>query len=560
MYNNATVIRLAPSTPVASSRGGSSVSSVRNATFEEAFGEYSELRGGRRKKRQERKLEKIEAKRERKSARTEARKAKKLGRIEARDEVRATRQGRRIARKTERKLGRQERRTAVMEQRQGRKTGRMDARQGRKTSRVDLRQGRKMARRVGRLGRRELGREDELDVRPIEGETVSPQPTPDYSPKNLPQGRDSGGQGGYADEQVGGYADEQQSGGYADQQGGGYADQQGGGYADQQGGGYADDQQGTGYTDQQGGGYSDEEEGDYYDEQGGEYSEEGDDSGYYSDEEEMGDYDTEEDAYDYSEPFDGIPVDASFSEMDDSGKASKKVTVNPNLQDLVNKIEWNKELVARLESKRRKGVANPSDVSRSIIERKKRIAELQGQLEMYLGFDSYSEASGMSERQIKNEVARRRMEVNSARKRAMAIRKGSKNERALANVTNQRLKAKMRRNHGGDVTPVDVDLKPEIMPNRIVVPAEPTSRATGIIGLDDMNDYDARELDIQLGADGTEDFPMRQPFSMAEGDYYYGSNGETSKSARAVNWKGVALGIGVGALAIWAIRKYKFLK
>jgi hypothetical protein len=116
----------------------------------------------------------------------------------------------------------------------------------------------------------------------------------------------------------------------------------------------------------------------------------------------------------------------------------------------------------------------------------------------------------------------------------------------------------MGRSHGGDTTPVDVDLKPEIMSNRIIVPAEESSSATGIIGLDEAGDYDARELDIQLGADGSGDLDMRQPFSLAEGDFYYGGDG--TKSTRSINWTGVVLGIGAGALAIWAIRKYKLLK
>jgi hypothetical protein len=530
MYNNATVIRLAPSTPVVSSSGVSRVSSVRSATFEEAFGEYSELRGKRRQKRQDRRMDKIEARRERRKAREEARREKKLGRVQTRDEV-----------KSGRRLNRQRRRTDVMEARQDRRTGRMEKVQDRRT-----------ARKGKRLERRELGREE--DERDDLGTGASPSDPIDRpsggSDSQGGGGSDSQSGGGYADEQGGGgYADEQGGGGYADEQGGGgYADEQGGGgYADEQGGGYADEQGGGGYADEQGGGYADE--------QGG-----GDDSGEYSDEQEMGDYGAEEEGYDYSEPFDGIPVDASFSEMDDSGKASKKVAVNPKLQDLVNKIEWNKELVSRLEDKRKKGVANPSDTSKSIIERRKRIAELESQLEMYLGFNGYSMASGMSERELKNEVARRRMEVNTARRRASAIRNGSKNERAMADMTNRRLRAKMGRNHGGDVTPVDVDLKPEIGSNRIVVPSEESSMATGIIGLDDAGDFDARELDIKLSADG--DMPMRQPFSMAEGDFYYGGDGDKTKSTsgRSINWTGVVLGIGAGALAIWAIRKYKIIK
>ncbi len=523
MYNNATVIRLAPSTPVVSSRGVSRVGSVRSATFEEAFGEYSELRGKRRQKRQDRRMDRIEARRERRKAREEARREKKLGRIQTRDEA-----------KSGRRLNRQRRRTDVMKARQERRTGRMEMVQDRRTGRKKK-----------RLERRALGRDEETEMDDTMDTSVS-------SPTAVDRPSDSQGGGAPSDSQGGGStSDSQSGGGYSDEQGGGYSDEQGGGYSDEQGGGYSDEQ-GGGYSDEQGGGYADEQGGGYADEQGGGYSE---DSGEYSDEEEMGDYGVEDEGYDYSEPFDGIPVDASFSEMDDSGKSSKKVSVNPKLQDLVNKIEWNKELVSRLEEKRKKGVANPSDVSKSIIERRKRIGELEAQLEMYLGFDGYSMANGMSEREVKNEVARRRMEVNKARRTALAIRRGSKNERQMADMTNSRLRAKMGRNHGGDVTPVDVDLKPEIMSNRIVVPAEESSMATGIIGLDDANDYDARELDIKLSADG--DMPMREPFSMAEGDFYYGANGE---GGRSINWTGVVLGIGAGALAIWAIRKYKLLK
>jgi len=528
MYNNATIIRLAPSTPVASSRGVSPASSVRSATFEEAFGEYSELRGKRRLKRQDRRMDRIEARRQRRKAREEARRERKLGRVQTRDEV-----------KSARRLNRQRRRTDVMEARQDRRTGRMERVQDRRTGRKKK-----------RLERRALGREE--DERDDTLDTTSSSPTAEDRPSGgsssqgvgAPSDSQGGGAPSQSEEQGGGAPSDSQGGGYADEQGGGYADEQGGGYADEQGGGYADEQ-GGGYTDEQGGGYADEQGGGYADEESGEYSEE----------QEMGDYGYEDEGYDYSEPFDGIPVDASFSEMDDSGKASKKVQVDPNLQDLVNKIEWNKELVSRLEHKRKKGVANPSDTSKSIIERKKRIAELESQLEMYLGFDSYSMANGMSERQVKNEVARRRMEVNQARKRAMAIRLGSKKERELAEMTNRSLKSKMGRNHGGDVTPVDVDLKPEIKSNRIIVPAEESSSATGIIGLDDAGDYDSRELDIKLGADG--DLPMREPFSIPYGDYYYGANGASSRS---INWTGVVLGIGAGALAIWAIRKYKLIK
>ena len=532
MYNNATIITLEPTNTTV---GRSAASSVRSATFEEAFGEYSELRGGRRKKRQDRKMDRIEARKERKTGRIEARKEKRLARVGAKDDVRSERQDRRIARKSDKRLGRQQRRTDVMEARQGRRTGRMELVQDRRT-----------ARKGKRIERRALGKDEELEnedtlttptgvepvTRPV-GTTEqgggSPQPTPE--------------QGGGSGQEQGGGSGQEQGGGYADEQGGGYADEQGGGYADEQGGGYSEEGDSQDYGDE---GYSEEGSGNSAS------SEEGSDSGEYSDETEMGDYGTEDDGYDYSEPFDGIPVDASFSEMDDSGHSAQKINVNPNLQDLVNKVEWNKELVARLEAKRTQGVTNPSEVSKSIIDRKKRINELQAQLETYLGFaGSYSGANGMSERQVNNEVARRRMEVSKAQKVARAIRRGNKNERYVAKMTNRSLSTKRQGSHGGDTTPVDIDMKPEFSNRRIVIPASEFS-GTGITGLDNAGDFDAREIDIKLGADGN----LREPYGI-DNDFYYGVNGETS---RKINWKGVIVGIAVGALAIYGIKKYNLLK
>ena len=536
MYNNATIIKLEPTNTTV---GRSAASSVRSATFEEAFGEYSELRGGRRKKRQDRKMDRIEARKERQTARIEARKEKRLTRVGAKDDVRSERQDRRIARKSDKRLGRQQRRTDVMEARQGRRTGRMEQVQDRRT-----------ARKGKRIERRALGKEDDY-------ETEDTQTTPTgVEPVSRPvDSNEQGGGGGspVPSEQGGGSSDQQSGGGYSDEQGGGYSDEQGGGSAptgggssdEQSGGGYSDE----GYSDEQSGGYSDEG---YSDEQSGGYSdEEGSDSGEYSDETEMGDYGTE-DEYDYSEPFDGIPVDASFSEMDDSKQAAQKINVSPTLQDLVNKVEWNKELVARLEAKRTQGVTNPSEVSKSIIDRKKRINELQAQLETYLGFaGSYSGANGMSERQVNNEVARRRMEVSKAQKVARAIRRGNKNERYVAKMTNRSLSTKRQGSHGGDTTPVDIDMKPEFSNRRIVIPASEFS-GTGITGLDNAGDFDAREIDIKLGADGN----LREPYGI-DNDFYYGVNGETS---RKINWKGVIVGIAVGALAIYGIKKYNLLK
>ncbi len=491
MYENATVITLTPKTAT------SAPSRVEGASFEEAFGEYSNANGKRRKKRQARKLEKIGMRKERRSARQDARKSRKLGRVEARDEVRSARQE-----------ARQTRRASRGERRLGRRADEMEQRQNIRTRRKEL-----------RLGRRELGREEEPEI--LDTPTTAPieRPTPSDQYYDEPQG------GGYADDQApagSGYSEPDQTGG--------------GTSSAPTGGGYADEQAGSDYGyEEEGDDYGYEEEGDDYG-----YEEEGD-AGNYNDSEEMGDYEEEGDEYDYSEPFDGIQQDDTFSEMDDSGTKSKSVKVNPKLQDVANKIEWNKQLIELLEQKRRSGVSNPSEISRKIIERRKRLGELESALAMYEGF---SGADGMSQREVVAETKKRRQEIAKAKGVARAIRNAANKGLAVAAATQKQIARKMTGKHGGDTTPVDVELKAEFDTQRIVIPAsEKSSSATGIIGLDDANDYDSHELDIMLGADG---YTPEDDFLYAEGP----------KQAN-INWTGVILGLGLGALAIYGLKKAK---
>jgi hypothetical protein len=176
-----TIIRLEPN-------NSPSEVTVRMASFEEAFGDYSEARGRGRARRTARRMERIA---NRRAVRTERRKLK------------SDRQQERIQRRATRKASRQEMRNQQQE-----------ARQNRRQYRQDARNQRKMTAEQGDQERENYGLEQE-NYR----ESIAPQDS----------------------EQ-----DFQQGGGYADEQGGGYADEQGGGYADEQGGGYADEQ---GYTD-----------------------------------------------------------------------------------------------------------------------------------------------------------------------------------------------------------------------------------------------------------------------------------------------------------------------
>lgn len=114
----ATVVKLSPNQGVVA------------VSFDEAFGEYSEARGDRRKRRYARKMERVQMKRELRKAKGEAR--------------------------GERQMDRQKRKTDRMSARQERKSLRSDARQARKTSRVSARQERRGMKALGRVQRKEL--------------------------------------------------------------------------------------------------------------------------------------------------------------------------------------------------------------------------------------------------------------------------------------------------------------------------------------------------------------------------------------------------------------------
>jgi len=112
---------------------------------------------------------------------------------------------------------------------------------------------------------------------------------------------------------------------------------------------------------------------------------------------------------------------------------------------------------------------------------------------------------------------------------------------------------------GTTVTPVESALNPEITSDRIVVPATAPEKAafdgdgrsrgnghgvghevgsTGIIAMDAVDDYGYdHEIDIKLGADG--------------------SKSGSSKSNQARN---IVIGVGIGLVAIYAIRKFKLIK
>ena len=185
------------------------------------------------------------------------------------------------------------------------------------------------------------------------------------------------------------------------------------------------------------------------------------------------------------------------------------------------------------------------EIQQVIINLKKRLNKFEGIL------DSYSNAKGNSKKE-KN----RRREIRKARSvarmnKAKALgKKGVKYIPAVALVNAIKKRRAKKRMDGGseqpedremNEIPVESGLDAQYSDNRIEVPAETTTGfdgRTGFIGIDDQNDFDApeeRKFDLK--------------FSSAEGD-----------KKPKINYGAIIIGIGVGALAIYLLNKYKVLE
>lgn len=466
---NATVVTLG-------GNSGSNPAVGRAATFEEAFGEFSNASGKRKKK----KLQRISDRREIKAEKQEARREKRGTRIANRDEA-----------KRGRKLSRVGTRTELATARQGRKDVRMEERQGRRTARKGY-----------RVERRAIGQpvDKELEIDETLTTGGAPWPPDSTTPSDAGSLGDMGAGTGkdYSDDATQGGAPEEPQVDSSTSPDEAYEQ----GFQDaideieSEDGAYEDET-----------GYEDEYEGEYED----------------------------ENAEELEAPFDGVLEDG-YSEIDDSSR------VHPGLQDTCNKIEWNKTLVKVLENKRRNGNENKGALSRQILDRKKRIAQLESNVKSYEGAAAdFSSADGMMRPNASTpsgaELNRRMAETRMARRKAHRMMMQSL--------------SRGRRTNGGNATPVDIELNPSYSKQRIEVnPSYSNASGTGIIALDDADDYDATELDVQMGPQYNEldvtDFPNEMFFN-AEGE-------------KKINWTGIAVGVAVGAIAVVLLRKYKILK
>lgn len=193
----------------------------------------------------------------------------------------------------------------------------------------------------------------------------------------------------------------------------------------------------------------------------------------------------------------------------------KKIIISPQVQDVANKLVWNKMLIDKL-MRERAHRNDKQNISIIIIERKKRMRELKDAL------DNYSNCTGeeyASFDDMQLQCKCRKIEVGQA----------------LKNAKNKALSKAMAEEEK-DLIVVDEKLKPKIDDKKIVIPAkEGKSNMTGLTGIDERADFDAP--------------PIREVFINADG-----------KTTLNINWGSFLLGGIVAVGAIWAIKKYNLLK
>jgi hypothetical protein len=219
--------------------------------------------------------------------------------------------------------------------------------------------------------------------------------------------------------------------------------------------------------------------------------------------------------------------------MSDSQKPSVKV--NPAISDICNKIEWNKELCRKLEQSRDR-YGNINNLTAKIQERKRRIGQLENTLKNY-------EQNGLDYSSAEGDL------VPSMRRSD-----GRANPVKSKEIREARIRARRRRRNI-NATPVSKNLDAKISNQRIVIPPSFSNAAgTGLIALDDSGDYDADELDIKMSNANGETIELG---SNANGETIeLTSNADGQKS---INWTAVAIGVGIGALGIYLMKRYKLV-
>jgi hypothetical protein len=239
--------------------------------------------------------------------------------------------------------------------------------------------------------------------------------------------------------------------------------------------------------------------------------------------------------------------DDFYSYLDESSSAdgfqNKTVTkrIGKGTKDVAMKSEWNKEMVSRLQKKvnaidtqlnagttpEREQILGirRAKLMESITLHKDRAISFDGLMNDYVnaegdysGIDGESSDASGKKKVKKSGKAKRKAEVKAAKREARKSR------------------AKSRKPKRTKATKVAKGLDAEFEENLIVIPEKEISgsssaEGTGLIALDDINDFDA---------------PRENEFSLASGS-----------PLKNVNWKGVLIGVAIAGLAIYGAKKAK---
>jgi len=465
------------------------------ASFEEAFGEFSEARGRGRERRRKRKAERQRNRQEKRMAR--------------------------IRNRAERRRARQSMRAEQQEARQ---------------SRRDVRKRRKVS-------RKEMGEEKDSPQGEGSGSGNEGGGSGNEGGGSGNEGGGSGNEGGGSGNEGGGSGNE---GGGSGNEGGG-SGQEGGG-SGQEGGGSGNEGGGEEGGGEEGGGESGGDESSGEEEGSGADGE----LNFVIDDEETSSADAEtevnfvigDDYYDDENLSDNYFVNADGANQQ----------INPKVRTVAQQIEDCKESVASLQTllANAQNDTDKNKVNARIFNANKRISELEASLEGY----SSARGRGKQERNRKREINKAKR-IAKKRRALMLIsrakRKGVKSGKSFFKMLSKvyppaialRMAKKLMRQQkqsGGDETPVNAELNPEYSQNQIVIPASEKKGgfdgATGLIGIDDQQDFDAPQ---------TREFDLT--FSGATG-------AEAIENDKKINFKAIAIGVGIGILAIYLIKKY----
>jgi type II secretory pathway pseudopilin PulG len=274
---------------------------------------------------------------------------------EARGRGRARRQRRRMERienRSERRSAKRQARAQAQAERQAIRSERQASRQANRMQRKSARLERRMAGAEARAERRKLRNPeeemmDESNLPPVSNEQLENQGAP---PSSLPpDGATNNGQyEGQGEITEGSNVGE---------------------------GSYPDSGSEQSYPSQEDAGYGDSE-----------------DSGYSEDSEDEGDYADSEEEGDEEYGFDGVMgAEDRYVELSDNDNI-QRINVSPEMIDLANKYEWNKELVCRLIAKKADATKTPGTPTKGIEEeiatRKNRMSEIKSSFDNYLKYIS----------------------------------------------------------------------------------------------------------------------------------------------------------------------------